>query len=128
MNEPTTTTESLGKNIEHTTSSDRTITTLSGEVPDKNNDVIVDSNLAISLSASSLALFIALVIIAVLFVLVVVLLCTHKRKAKEFVSANIELTRMREATAESVKSKHTSNIYISPTHSHHSSEERRDLM
>jgi hypothetical protein len=42
MNEP------LGKDIEHTTSSDRTMTT--GVVPDKENDasiVIVDSKLAI---------------------------------------------------------------------------------
>ena len=100
MNEPTTTTELLGINIEHTTSSDQTIT---GEVPDKNNDVIVDSNLAISLSASSLALFVALVIIAVLFVLVVVLLCTRKRKVKEPESANIELIRMREATSDTMK-------------------------
>jgi hypothetical protein len=97
-------------------------------VPDKENDasiVIVDSKLAIIgiyLSGSSLALVIAM------FVLVVVLHCTHKRKPKESESANIELTGMREFMIEAAKSKHTSNIYISPTHNHHSSEEKLDLM
>jgi hypothetical protein len=113
MNEPTTATEFLGKDFEHATSSDRTMTT--GVVPDKENDasiVIVDSKLtivAIYLSASCLALFIALAIGHM-----VVLLCTRKRKAKESESANIELTGMREFTTETMKSKQASNIYTSP--------------
>ena len=122
MNEPTTTTELLGKDIEYTTLSDQTVTT--GEVPDKKNDVIVDSKLAIIgiyLSASSLALFIALAI--AMFVLVVVLLCIRKRKTKESESENIS---MREFTTERIKSTDVSNIYISPTHSH--CEEELDLM
>ena len=126
MNEPTTTTELLGKDIEHTTSSDQIMTI--GEVPDKKNDVsivIVDSKWAIQLSASSLALFFALAI--AMFVLVVVLLCTHKRKAKEPESANIELTGMRESMTETVKSKYASNIYISPTHNNYSSEEKLEV-
>jgi hypothetical protein len=129
MNEPTTTTELLHRDIEHTTSSDQTMTT--GVVPDKENDasiVIVDSIyklaiIGIYLSASSLALFFVLAII--IFVLVVVLLCTRKRKAKESESANIELTRVREFTTESVKLKHASNIYTSPTHN---SDEKLDLV
>ena len=133
MNEPTTTTELMGKDIEHTTSNDRIITTL--VVPDKETDapnVIVDSKLAIIaiyISASCLALFFALAI--AVFVLVVVLLCTHKKKAKKSDSANIELTRMREFTTETMtqKSKYASNIYISPTHNNnYSSEEKLDLM
>jgi hypothetical protein len=133
MDEPITTTESLGKDIEHTTSSGQVITI--GVVPDKENDasiVIVDSNLAtigIYTSASSLALFFALAIIVIaMIVVMVVLLCRHKRKAKESESANTELTRMREFTSETMKSKHTSNIYTSPTHNHHSSEVKLDLM
>jgi hypothetical protein len=106
MNEKTTTTESLGdhEDIEHTTSSDRTMTT--GVVPDKKTDasiVAVDSKLTIYLSASSLALSFALAII--ILVLVVVLLCTRKRKGKESESANIELTGMRESTTEIEKMK-----------------------
>jgi hypothetical protein len=120
MNEPTTTTEFLGNDIEHTTLSDQTMTT--GIVPDKENDasiVIVDS---IYFSASSLALSFALAI--AMFVLVVVLVCTRKRKAKESESANIELTGMREFTTEASNS----SIYTSPTHGLLSSEEKRDSM
>jgi hypothetical protein len=107
------------------------MTTITGVAPDKENDgsiiVIVDSKLAIIgiyLTGSSLALVIAL------FVLVVVLHCTYKnfKKAKQSESANIELTGMREFTIEAAKSKHASNIYTSPTHNHHSSEEKLDLM
>jgi cbb3-type cytochrome oxidase subunit 3 len=130
MNEPTTTTELLGNDIEHTTSSGQVI---SIEVLlDKENDasiVIVDSKLAIYLSASTLALlFVLAIIVIAMFVLVVVLLYTRKRKAKESESANIELTGMREIMIEAAKPKHASNIYTSPTHNHHSSEEKLDLM
>jgi hypothetical protein len=130
MNETATTTELLGKDIEHTTSSGQTMTTR--VVPDKESDasiVIVDSKftiVAIYLSASSLALFFALAV--AMFVLVVVLLCKRKRKAKESESANIELTRVRELTTETMKSKQASNIYTSPTHNHYSSEGKLDLM
>jgi sensor c-di-GMP phosphodiesterase-like protein len=95
---------SLGKDVEHTTSSDQTMTI--EIVPDKENDasiVIVDSKLAIIgvyISATSLALSFALVI--AMFVLVVVLLCTCKRKDKESESANVELTGMRESTTETI--------------------------
>jgi hypothetical protein len=102
-----------------------------GVVPDKENDasiVTVDSmqTIILYLSASSLALFFALTV--AMFVLVVMLRCTCKRKIEESESANIELTRMREFTTETMKSKQASNIYISPTHNHHSSEEKLDLM
>jgi hypothetical protein len=131
MNEPTTTTESLRRDIEHTTISDRTIMT-TVVVPDKKKDrsiVIVDSKLAIYLSASSLAIsFVLPTITIAIFTLVVVLFCTYKKKAKESDSANIELTGMREFTTETMKAKHASNIYTSPTHNHHSSEEKLDLM
>ena len=127
-NKPITTTEILGKDIEHTTSSDQ----ITGVVTDMKNDepvVIVDSKLAIIgiyVSGSSLVLSFALPI--AIFVLMVVLHYKCKRKAKESESANIELTRMREFTTETVKSKHASNIYISPTHNNNSSsEEKRDL-
>jgi hypothetical protein len=63
-----------------------------------------------------------------MFVLVMVLHCTRKRKTKESESANIELTGMslRESTTETMESKHASNTYTSPTHYHHSSEEKLD--
>jgi hypothetical protein len=133
MNEPTTAIESLDIDIEHTTLSDQTMTT--GVVLDKENDasiVIVDSKLtivAIYLSASSFALFVALTV-AMFVRLLVGLLCTHKRKAKESESANIELTGVREFVTEAMKSKHASNIYTSPTHNYYSSEEKlvNDLM
>ena len=121
MNEPTTTSELLGKDIQHTTSSDQIMTI--GEVPDKEsqNDVMVDSKLAITgiyLSGSSLV--VSFVLAIAMFVLVV----SRKRKAKESESANI---RMSELTIETIKSTNASNIYcnISPTHSH---EEKLDLM
>ena len=56
INDPTSTTESLGKDIDHFTTRDQTET---GVVPDKENDVsivIVDSKLAITLSATSLVI------------------------------------------------------------------------
>ena len=128
MNEPTTTTESLGKDIEHTTSSNQT----TGVVTDKKNDapvVIVDSKLAIIgiyyVSGSSLVLSFALPI--AIFVLVMILHCKCKKKAKKSESANIELTGIREAMTETAKLEQASNIYISPTHNHHSSEEKFDL-
>jgi hypothetical protein len=65
MNEPTTSTELLNKDIEHmyTSSIDRMMTT--GVVPDKMSDtsiiiVIVDFKLTVYLSASSLAMSFAL--------------------------------------------------------------------
>jgi hypothetical protein len=101
-----------------------------GVVPDKENDpsiiVIVDSKLAIIAIYLSVALFFALAV--AMFVLVVVLLCTRTRKTKVSESVNIELTGMRESMTETEKSKHASNIYISPTHNHYSSEEKADLM
>ena len=56
MNEPTTTSESLGKDIKHTTSRDQKTT---GVVPDGENDKSFAIKLAIYLSASSLAISLA---------------------------------------------------------------------
>ena len=116
VNEPTTTTESLGKDI-HTTSRDqKTI----GVVPDGENDKSFVIKLPIYLSASSVAISLA----SPILLLGVVLFRTRKRKAKVSESASIELTGMRESTTETVKPKHTSNIYMSPIHNHYSSEEK----
>jgi hypothetical protein len=117
MNEPTTSTELLSKDIEYTSSIDPMMIT--GVVPDKMTDVIVDFKLTILyLSASSLAMSFALPTAILNFVLVVVLLSTRKRKAKESESANTELTRMREFMTETVKSKQASkHLYFSDSQS-----------
>ena len=131
MNEPTTTTESLGKEgANHFTSIDKTET---GVVPsDKENDI--DStvntdpkfNLAITLLATNLAMFILLAM--VVFVLVLVLLCGHKGKAKEAKSAKVEHTKIKELETKDISPMHTFNAYESPVHSHYCSEEKVDIM
>ena len=85
--------------------------------------VIVDSKLAITLSATSLAMFIVLAM--VVFALVMVQLCGHKGKAKRFRSSKVELTMMKE---KSISPMHTFNTYESPVHKHFCSEEKVDTM
>ena len=81
----------------------------------------MDSKLAITLSATSLAMFIVLAI--VVFALVMVQLCGHKGKAKRFRSAKVELTMMKE---KSISPMHTFNTYEFPVHKHFCSEEKVD--
>ena len=83
MDEPTSTTESLGKDIDHYTTTDQTTTGITQNKKSDVSVVVVDSKLSIYLSAASLAMSVALPVVICTFVLVVVLFCVHKRKAKE---------------------------------------------
>ena len=125
VNEPTSTTESVGKDIDHFTTREQTET---GVVPDKEDHisiVIVDSKLAITLSATNLAMFIVLaVFVFVQCHILVVLLCVHKRKSK---SAKVKLTRMKELTTKTTSPMHTFNTYTSPIHDRYCSEEKVDV-
>ena len=125
MNEPTSTTESLGEDIDRITTRDQTTT---GFVLDKKNTidlsvVIADSKLAIILSAMNLAMFL---VSAVIILFVVLLVYIHKRKAKEQKSAEIKLTKMRELTMKLINPTPTLNAYTSPVY--YCSEETVDLM
>ena len=125
MNELTSTTESLGKDIDHFTTRDQTET---GVVSDKENDVsiaIVDSKLAISLSATSLASFTVLTVVVFAHILVYY---AHKRKAIESKSAKIKLTKMKELTTKTISPTHSFNTYASPVHDRYCSEEKVDMM
>ena len=126
VNKPTTTTELLGKNIDHSISTDQTATE-----SDKKGDVYVviaesDSKVNTVLSATSLALFLVLAI--AMFILVVVLLCAHKRKSKGSKSAKVELKKMSGFTMKTTESIHVSSTYTSPIHTHYCSEEKVDIM
>ena len=117
MNKPTSTTESLGEDIDHFTTRDQT--TITGLVPDKKDDVSVvnvDSNLNTILSAISLT--VSLVFVMVVIVLVV-LFYAHKRELKELKSARVELTKTGEFTRHTNPTR-TFNTYTS--------EEKDDLM
>ena len=125
MNNPTSTTESVGSDIDHFTTGDQTITTTELE-SDKKGDVyvvIADSKLNTVLSATALA--IVLVVVLVL-VVAIVFPCVHKRRAEESKSAKIELTNMKELTIENMSPAH--NTYTSPVHNHYFSEEKSDIM
>ena len=125
MNEPTSTTESLDKDIDHFTTRDQTET---GVVPGKENDVsvvIVDSKLAITLSVTNLAMFIVLAVVVLVHILVH---CVHKRQTKESKSAKVELTKMKELIAKTTSPMHTLNTYASPVHNRYCSEEKVDMM
>ena len=130
MNNPTSTTESLGRDVDHFTTRDQTTATTELE-SDKKGDVYVvisesDSKLNTVLSATALALF--LVLSVVVFVLVV-FLCTHNRRAKESKSTKIELIKMEELTEkENISPAHNFNTYVSPVHNRYSSEEKVDIM
>ena len=92
VNKPITTTESLGRDIDHFTTLDETMTVTTKELVENNIlVVIVDSKLNTVLSATALAM--VLVVAVVVFVLVVVQICAHKRKAMVSKSAQIELIK-----------------------------------
>lgn len=126
VNRPTSTTESLGNENDHSITTDQTGTTELES--DNKGDVYVviaeyDSKLNTVLSAATLALFLVLAIS--MFVLVVVLLYAHKRKSKGSKSTKIELTKM---TGLTMNPKNDSNTYTSPIHTHYCCEEKVDIM
>ena len=130
MNEPTSSTESLGRDIDQFTTRDQ-ITTTELE-SDKKSDVYIlnaDIKLNTVLSATSLALFLVLSVFMFVVVVAIVLLCLHKRRPEESNSAKIELTKMGELTAkETTSPAHTFNTNTSPVHNHYCSEEKVDIM
>ena len=97
MNKPTSTTESLGKDIDHFTTRDQTrLVSEKKDVIDVavvNKDYNLKLHLAISLSATFLTLFL---ILAVAMFVQEGLFYTCIREAKESKSAEVELTKMEE--------------------------------
>ena len=134
VNEPTSTPESLGRDIDQFTT--RNQTTASTELgSDKNGDGVYivieksDPKLNTVLSATSLVIVLVLAVVVLVLVVAMVFLCAHKRRPEESKSAKIELTKMGELTAkETMSPAHTFNTYASPVHNRYCSEEKVDIM